>query len=243
MTVSPALELDRLTAGHHKVPVVRELGLSVAAGEIVALLGPNGAGKSTTLDTTCGALPPLSGQVRVSGRRIRGVRDAARYRVAYVPQHRGLFRQLSVDENLRLRARSRRAVNDVYERFDALGALRGRQAGLLSGGEQQLLALLCALALDAKVLLIDEMTTGLAPGVVRRLAEVVKSVASEGMAVLFVEQHVHLALELCDRAYVLNHGECVLEGAGPELRERIGELSASYFADGRDADRSDDDVP
>ncbi|MGV2915899.1 AAA family ATPase [Streptomyces alfalfae] len=114
--------------------------------------------------------------------------------------------------------------------FESLAALRDRQAGLLSGGEQQFLALLCALSLDARLLLIDEMTMGLAPLVARGLVDIVKEVAAEGVAVLFVERHLHIALELCDRAHVLSHGECVREGSGPELRLRIDELASLYFA-------------
>ncbi|MBD0739252.1 ABC transporter ATP-binding protein [Streptomyces sp. CBMA29] len=227
---SAALELDGLTAGHGQAPAVRELDLRVAAGEIVALLGPNGAGKTTTLDTVCGVLPPLAGQVNVFGHPVRDLRQAARQRIAYVPEHRGLFRDLTVEENLRLRARTRRKVQAVYDRFDVLGALRDRQTGLLSGGEQQLLALVCALSLDARLLLIDEMTMGLAPMVVSGLVDIVKEVAAEGVAVLFVEQHLHIALELCDRAYVLSHGRCVREGTGGELRHRVDELASLYFA-------------
>lgn len=224
-----ALKLDNLTAGHDKVPVVRGLDLVVEPGEIVALLGPNGAGKSTTLDTTCGLLPTLGGQVQVFGRQVKSLRDAARLGLAYVPEHRGVFRQLTVDENLRLRSRSRKAVDALYGRFPVLGPLRDRQVALLSGGEQQLLALLCAMSLKARLLLIDEMTMGLAPTVIRTLSDVVKDAAAQGVAVLFVEQHVHLALELCDRAYVLSHGECVLEGQGADLQDRVDELSATYF--------------
>jgi len=228
MTV--ALELASVAAGHGKVPAVRALNLHVAAGEVVALLGPNGAGKSTTLDTVSGLLPLLSGDVRVYGHRIRSLRDAAKHRLAYVPENRGVFRQLTVDENLRLRGRVRAAVEAAYERFDILRELRHRPAGLLSGGEQQILALACSLSLGARLLLIDEMTMGLAPTVVQRLAGLVKTIAADGVAVLFVEQHIHLALEVGDRAYVLSHGHCVLEGRGRDLLERVDELSASYFA-------------
>ncbi|WP_033289248.1 ABC transporter ATP-binding protein [Amycolatopsis jejuensis] len=223
----PALEIRGLTAGHQSVPVVRDLDLTVSPGEIVALLGPNGAGKTTTLDTVCGALPALGGAVQVFGRPVKSLREAARRRLAYVPENRGLFRSLTVDENLRLRSRTRAAAGELYERFPTIGRLRNRQTALLSGGEQPLLALMCALSLNAELLLVDEMTMGLSPAVVLDLAEVIKQVAADGVAVLFVEQHVHLALELCDRAYVLNHGSCVLEGAGDEL---LGELSATYFA-------------
>jgi branched-chain amino acid transport system ATP-binding protein len=211
------------------VPAVRNLSLDVERGQIVALLGPNGAGKSTTLDTICGLLPRIGGTVTFVGRSIDSLRNAAASRIAYVPESRGIFRQLTVDENLRLRARSRKLVDEKYEQFPVLGRLRGRQAGLLSGGEQQLLAIVCALSLDAELVLIDEMTMGLAPAVVHELAKVVRGAASQGVAVLFVEQHVHVALELADRAYVINHGECVIEGTGAELLERIDELSASYF--------------
>ena len=228
MTV--ALELNRLTAGHNKVPVVRGLSLTVAAGEIVALIGPNGAGKSTTLDTICGILPALGGEIQAFGEPITSLRDATRQGLAYVPEHRGLFRGLTVHENLRLRARTSSDVDQTYLRFPVLGALRRRQSALLSGGEQQLLSLACALALRPRLLLVDEMTIGLAPTVIRDLTPVVKEVAAEGVAVLFVEQHVHLALEMCDRAYVLNHGECVMEGDGEDLRTRVDEVSAAYLS-------------
>jgi branched-chain amino acid transport system ATP-binding protein len=227
--MTSALELRDLTAGHHRVAAVRDLSLHVAPGEVVALLGPNGAGKSTTLDTVCGRLPSIAGEVRVFGSPVRSLRDAAKGGVAYVPENRGLFRQMTVDENLRIRARRRRAVDGFYDRFEVLARLRHRQAGLLSGGEQQLLAVVCALSLEARLLLIDEMTMGLSPTVVRDLAEVVREVSDDGMAVLFVEQHVHVALQLCERAYVLSHGECVLQGTGSDLLDRIDDLSASYL--------------
>lgn len=228
--MTTALDVAALTAGHNKVPAVRALDLRVEPGEIVALLGPNGAGKTTTLDTVAGILPALEGEVRVFGQPVRTARHAAQCGLAYVPESRGLFRQLTVDENLRLRARSRRASDDVYARFEVLGQLRQRQAGLLSGGEQQLLAMVCALSLNAKLLLVDEMTMGLAPAVVRALADLVTQVAAEGAAVVFVEQHVHLALEMCDRALVLSHGKCVLQGSGADLLKKIDELSVTYFA-------------
>lgn len=228
MTV--ALELESLTAGHNKVPAVRNLALTVDAGEIVALIGPNGAGKSTTLDTICGLLPVLGGQVRMFGEQITSLRDSTRHGLAYVPEHRGLFRSLTVHQNLRLRARKAADLQEIYPRFPALGALRNRQAGLLSGGEQQLLSLGCALTLNPRLLLIDEMTIGLAPSVIRDLTPIVKEVAASGVAVLFVEQHVHLALEICDRAFVINHGECVMQGDGADLRTRVDEVSAAYLS-------------
>jgi branched-chain amino acid transport system ATP-binding protein len=223
------LAVRSLSAGRAGVPFVRDLELEINAGEIVALLGPNGAGKTTTLETIGGVLPPLGGSVVVDGRTVKGVRGAARLGVSYLREGRGLFTQLTVQDNLRLRTRSRRTADALLPRYPILAGLADRRVGLLSGGEQQLLALACALAVKPKLLLIDEMTMGLAPVVVSQLMGLVRSAARDGVAVLFVEQHVSAALELSDRAYVLRHGEVVMHGPSSELEDRIGELHDSYF--------------
>lgn len=224
-----ALEVRDLEAGRNDVTAVRKLDLLVNPGEKVALLGPNGAGKTTTLDTVAGLLPKLGGDVQVFGRSVRSIRDT-RETVAFVPESRALFRQLTVENNIRLRCRSKSKTNEILDRFPRLGDLRNRGAGLLSGGEQQLLAIACALALEPRLLLIDEMTMGLAPEAVHRLARLVDEVAASGVAVLFVEQHVHMALALCDRAYVLSHGECVADDTGDGLLQRLDELGSLYFS-------------
>jgi branched-chain amino acid transport system ATP-binding protein len=210
--------------------------MHVDAGEVVALLGPNGAGKTTTLLTIAGVLPAIAGRIDVLGSPATAgsPHRLARRGVALVPEDRGLFAQLSGHENLRLHHRRDGGVelSTVVEWFPALATILGRRAGLLSGGEQQMLALACKLVTDPRLLLIDEMSLGLAPIVVERLLPVVRRVADErGTAVLLVEQHVHAALTIADRGYVLRHGELVLEGSARDLLARRDVLAGSYLGD------------
>ncbi|MCU1595668.1 MAG: putative transporter, ATP-binding protein, partial [Frankiales bacterium] len=159
-----------------------------------------------------------------------GVRAASRLGVSYLREGRALFSQLTVRENLRLRTHSRKKADALLPQYPILEPLADRRAGLLSGGEQQVLALACALSVNPRLLLIDEMTMGLAPIMVTQLVALIRKAAVEtGVAVLFVEQHVHAALDLADRAYVLRHGELVMEGPADDLRSRLGELHDSYF--------------
>jgi branched-chain amino acid transport system ATP-binding protein len=237
-TPGHALALKDLSAGYRGVPVVRELNLEVRPGEVVALLGPNGAGKTTTLETIAGLNRPISGTVDLSGQTISGVPAhlLARRGLALVPEGRALFPGLTVREHLRLAGgRGRRGGNHEDELLEMLPELRkclGRKAGLLSGGEQQMLAVGRALVTRPRLLLVDEMSLGLAPVIVERLIPILRRAADElGASVLFVEQHVALALEVADRAYVLTHGRIRLEGAAAELRERRELLAASYLGD------------
>jgi branched-chain amino acid transport system ATP-binding protein len=236
-TKEALLDVAGLSSGYGGVPVVRNVSITVAPGEVVALLGPNGAGKTTTLLTVSGILKALEGSVTVLGgpATFGAPHRAAKRGLAHVPEDRSLFFGLTVQENLKLGLRgSRVAQKEGFERaLDLLPALRplmNRRAGLLSGGEQQMLAVARALVSAPKMLLVDEMSLGLAPIIVERLLPIVRDIADQtGVGVLIVEQHVHLALQVADRAYVMSHGEVVLEGAASELIERRDLLEASYL--------------
>ena len=199
------------------------------------LLGPNGAGKTTTLLTVSGLLPIMAGDVRVLGRSVahRPVHKIARSGLAHVPEDRSLFFQLTVAENLRLGSAHGSDLSRALRYFPALERLLDRPAGLLSGGEQQMLAMGRALAVPPKLLIVDELSLGLAPIIVERLLPVLRDVADEtGAGVLLVEQHVDLALAIADRAYVLSHGDLVLEHDADYLRGNRQLLEASYVGGG-----------
>jgi len=229
----PVLEIRGLAAGYGGTDVVHDVDLSVAAGEMVALLGLNGAGKTTTVSAASGALPRSAGEVRVAGTTTPSgdPHAAARHGLASVAQERSSFTQLSVAENLRLAiGGGRRAVAAetarAVERFPALADLLGRRAGLLSGGEQRMMAVAVALARHPKILLIDELSLGLAPRVVDDLGRVLRSVVEEeGTGVLLVEQHLEVALSLATRAYVMDRGRIVAQGPATEIASRPGPLT------------------
>jgi branched-chain amino acid transport system ATP-binding protein len=228
------LEVRGLDAGYGDLAVVRGLDLEVAEGEVVVLMGPNGAGKTTTLLTVSGLLRPIAGDVRFLGSSVVGVRAhlLARRGMAQVPDDRGLFPGLTVGEHLDLGMARGDAtgIDRVLGWFPALEPLMRRRAGLLSGGEQQMLALAQALLRDPKLLMIDEMSLGLAPMVVERLLPIVRTVAEEsGCGVLLVEQHASMALGVADRGYVLSHGVLVAEGPAAVLAADRESLTASYL--------------
>jgi branched-chain amino acid transport system ATP-binding protein len=203
--------------------------LEVRSGEIVALLGANGAGKTTTILTLCGELRPMSGEVMFLGRPARSsLTQQARAGLTLVTEEKSVFMGLTTAENLRLgQGNPERAL----ELFPLLRDHLKRKAGLLSGGQQQILTLARALASNPKVLLADELTLGLAPVIVRQLLEVLRRTADEDdVGVLLVEQHVRSALAIADRIYVLRRGRVVLSGDAREMRNRIDEIEESYLA-------------
>jgi branched-chain amino acid transport system ATP-binding protein len=233
------VELEGLWTGYDGLPVVRDVSLQAHAGEIVGILGANGAGKTTTLLTISGVLKPLKGRARVLGQDLptRSPHRLARRGVAHVTESRNLFYELTVGENLRLAVRGSRAarasaLREALDLFPALEPLFNRRAALLSGGEQQMLALARALVSRPKVLLLDEMSLGLAPVIVERLMETVRKIADQtGCVVLLVEQHVHLALLIVDRGFVLSHGSIEVQGSAAELKAQRDVLESSYLGD------------
>jgi branched-chain amino acid transport system ATP-binding protein len=226
------LNVDNVSAGYAGAEVIRNISITVGSGEVVALFGPNGAGKTTTLRVISGIIRPSRGTVSFSGADLAKQSPSLRARagIAHVPEGRGIFFGLTVAEHFRLGYRGEKidpAV--VYEYFPALEPLKDRRAGLLSGGEQQMLAVGRALGRRPKLLLLDELSLGLAPLLVERLLPVVRAYAQEsGCAVLLVEQHVQLATEIADRCYVLSHGDIVLHETGERLMRDPSLLVASY---------------
>jgi branched-chain amino acid transport system ATP-binding protein len=235
--MSIALQCLNLTSGYSGVPAVRGIDLDLNEGEIVAILGPNGSGKTTTLLTLMGVLHPIEGHVAALGEPIIAGKPhlAARRGVSLVPDDRALIYGLTAQENLTigLKRRARRAAVDlVLDYFPPLRAKLSTSAGLLSGGEQQMLALGRAFARGSKVLMIDEMTLGLAPVIAHSIVPILRRAVSElGTSVLLVEQHVDLALGVADRAYVLNRGVIEMAGPAAELRGRRDLLQASYLGE------------
>ena len=232
--MTPLLELRELNAGYGGAAVVRNLSLTVSEGQVVTLLGPNGAGKTTTLFTAAGLLPPIGGDALVFGRSVNGRRPQhiARDGMALVPEDRSLFFQLTVKENLRLGARKGGDISTAFEYFPKLEELLDRRAGLLSGGEQQMLAVGRALLTEPKLLMVDDMSLGLAPVIVQALLPILRRVADDkGCGILLVEQHVQLALEIADHAYVLAHGDLVLDSPAEPLRHDRSILESSYLGD------------
>ena len=233
---TPLLAVDALTVAYGAVTAVRGVSLTVADGEIVAALGPNGAGKTTLLRTIAGALKPRSGAVRFDGASIAGLTPEAVLRrgIALVPEGRHIFPKLTVEENLAIGGITRRDADEVrgdtqrwFERFPILGERSGQLAGTLSGGEQQQLAVARALMSRPRLLLLDEPSLGLAPIFVDRIFELVTELRAAGTTILLVEQNVHRALEVADRAYVLSVGSVVASGSTDTLVE--GDLERSYL--------------
>ena len=222
------LEASGMSVGYGPIPVVRNLDLVVSSGEIVTLLGANGAGKTTTLMALVGLLAPSEGVVKLHGRATKSpLHKRIHEGLAYVPEQRGVFRNLTTMENLRL---GRGDPQAALALMPELLKLVDRRAGLLSGGEQQMLSLARALASKPTVLLCDELSLGLAPLIVQRLLQAIRVAAQQGVAVLLVEQHVRAALAVADRAYVLRRGSVVISGTADHVRSRLHEVESSYLS-------------
>jgi branched-chain amino acid transport system ATP-binding protein len=226
---TPLLEVQDLRVGYGQVQAVRGLSLVVNAGEIVTLIGPNGAGKTSTLGAISGLVTPRDGRVRLEGRdvtRLPAHRTVAEG-IVLVPEGRAILGRMTIEENLLLAlegrppvpapAEARQMVEAQYQRFPVLGERRRLAAGSLSGGEQQMLAIARGLLMRPRILLLDEPSMGLAPLLVQQIFEIVAAIHREGTTILLVEQNARLALQVSDRAYVLERGQIVLSGPSREL--------------------------
>jgi branched-chain amino acid transport system ATP-binding protein len=233
-----SLAVDGLEVRYGAVRAVRGLSFTVEPGEIVGLIGPNGAGKSSTLHAIMGAAPVTAGAVTLGGRSLLGLRpeDVARSGIALVPEGRRIFAELSVEENLKLGFAARRArggaaevLRSVYDLFPIVEEFRGRQAGALSGGQQQQLAIARALVAEPDVLLLDEPSLGLAPTVVDVVFDALAAIRDRGLGVLLVEQRAQRTVAASDRCHVLANGELRVT-LGPENANDTETMVAAYFS-------------
>jgi len=225
---APLLDVRDLHAGYGPTRVLHGLSFSLAEGSITTLLGANGAGKTTTLRALCGMVPAAQGEIRLGGQRIdgRATEDIVRLGVAHVPDGRGTFTHLTTEENLQLGAYLRRDragvaadLERVYGYFPRLRERRAQQAGLLSGGEQQMLAVSRALMLKPRLMLLDEPSFGLAPLIVKELFSILRTInRQEKVSMLLVEQNAAMALDLAEHAWLIETGRVVLSGAADDIR-------------------------
>lgn len=237
-----SLELRGLRAAYGRIEVLRGVDLAVPPNSVVALLGPNGSGKSTTLKVVSGRLAATAGCVHIAGRHVNGARpDAlARIGVCTIPEGRGVFPNLTVRENQRMATFAGtpfdRVEEQAYARFPRLAERRGQLAGSMSGGEQQMLALARALVTDPALLLLDELSMGLAPALVARLYGIVAEVAAGGASILVVEQSARTVLGVADYAAIMVNGRVTSVGQPADLDE---ELSAAYLGSAAGVHRAD----
>ena len=232
VTQAPLLELKAVKAAYGPIEVLHGVNLEVPQGSVVALLGPNGAGKSTILKVCSGLLQPTSGEVHIAGRVVNGASadQLARLGVCTIPEGRGIFPNLTVRENLWMATMAGVSLDHVedvaYARFPRLGERRKQLAGTMSGGEQQMLAMSRALAVNPALLLLDELSMGLAPLVVANLYEIVAQVSQEGVSILVSEQFARTVLGIAQYAAIVLHGNVTRVGTPEELEN---ELSAAYL--------------
>jgi branched-chain amino acid transport system ATP-binding protein len=244
---APLLEVRDLAAGYGLIEVIRHVDLYVKPGEVVACIGANGAGKTTTLRAISGVIRPRAGQVFFDGEDVTGRRaeQVVRLGLIHIPQGRGLFAKLSVEDTLRLASYSGHGKGDFEPAFRVFPRLKERRrqlVGTLSGGEQQMVAMARALLVRPKLVLIDEMSQGLAPTVVQELFRLLDAFRSQGIAVFLVEQFVDSALAVADRAYVFEQGSVAHEGAADELRRDKGLIAASYLGSSSEEPETDEAV-
>ncbi len=231
---APLLEVKQVAAGYGGLEVIRDVSLQVRPGEVVACIGANGAGKTTTLRAISGMIHPRRGRVMFAGIEVTG-RTAERISklgLIHIPEGRGLFPRLTVEDTLRLVSNTAGHEVDITPAFQLFPKLRERRrqlVGTLSGGEQQMVAMARAILSRPRLVMIDEMSQGLAPSVVRQLFEIIRVFRDEGIAVLLVEQFVESALDVADRAYVFEHGSIVLSGAAVDLRSDRKLVAGSYL--------------
>nr|WP_211317460.1 ABC transporter ATP-binding protein [Sphaerotilus hippei] len=227
---TPLLEVQDLSVAYGKIEALTGVSLTLGAGEIVTVIGPNGAGKSTLLGALMGVLPATRGRIRLEGREMdpaaADVGDRVSRGVGLVPETRALFASMNVEDNLRLGAfrfrqepasRHARSLDEVYELFPRLKERRGQMAAALSGGERQMLALGRALMGRPRLLMLDEPSLGLAPLIVRDIFRIIVQLRRQGVSILLVEQNARAALEVADRAYVLELGRVVMQGPAAQL--------------------------
>ncbi len=231
-TAPPILELSGVKAAYGRIEVLHGVNLAIPEGGVVALLGPNGAGKTTTIGVCSGLIEPTDGTIAVAGRRVNGINPdrLARAGLCTIPEGRGIFPNLTVSDNLQMMTFTGASIADIEEeafaRFPRLAERRSQMAGTMSGGEQQMLALARGLATKPAVLLLDELSMGLAPLIVEELYDIVRQIAKTGVSILVVEQFARTVLGVADLAAIMLHGRITRVGSPHELED---ELSAAYL--------------
>ena len=225
--MTPLLSLKKITAGYGEISILKDVSMDLFSGQIYALLGPNGGGKSTTLKVCSGQLLPTKGELIIAGKVMTGSEPnaLARAGICTIPEGKGIFPNLTVKENLLMMTSSGATIEAIeqvtYQRFPQLSSRIKQLAGTLSGGEQQMLAMSRALSTDPAILLLDELSMGLAPLIVGQLYEIVQQIAEEGVAILVVEQFANTVLEIATTAGIMTHGKLTKEGTPSDIQKDL----------------------